>query len=186
MRLEVRHQFVVVATALVVFFTLLGRPYLWDEDEPKNAECAREMLEAGNWTVPQFNYELRTDKPILLYWLMLAAYQVGGVSEFTARFWSAALAVGTTLLTYHLGRRLYGGSVGLWSGLAMATCLMFAVSGRAATPDSTLIFCITLTLGAPRSASGNTVPSATAPSGDACTFPNLPRRNLPSHPPPTD
>ena len=146
MRLEVRHQFVVVATALVVFFTLLGRPYLWDEDEPKNAECAREMYEAGNWTVPQFNYELRTDKPILLYWLMLAAYEVGGVSEFTARFWSAALAVGTSLITYHLGRRLYGGSVGLWSGLAMATCLMFAVSGRAATPDSTLIFCITLTL----------------------------------------
>ncbi len=48
MRLEVRHQFVVVATALVVFFTLLGRPYLWDEDEPENAECAREMYEAGN------------------------------------------------------------------------------------------------------------------------------------------
>ena len=56
------------------------------------------------------------------------------------------MAVGTSLLTYHLGRRLYGGSVGLWSGLAMATCLMFAVSGRAATPDSALIFCITLTL----------------------------------------
>ncbi|MGC3966172.1 MAG: glycosyltransferase family 39 protein [Pirellulales bacterium] len=146
MRLEVRRPLIVVATALVVFFTMLGRPYLWDEDEPKNAECAREMYEAGNWSVPQFNYDLRTDKPILLYWLMLAAYHVGGVSEFTARFWSALLAVGTTLLTYHLGRRLYDSRVGLWSGLAMATCLMFAVSGRAATPDSTLIFCITLTL----------------------------------------
>lgn len=146
MRLEVRQPWVVFVAAVVVFFTMLGRPYLWDEDEPKNAECAREMYEAGNWSVPQFNYELRTDKPILLYWLMLAAYHVGGVSELTARFWSAALAVGTTMLVYQLGRRLYDARVALWSGLAMATCLMFAISGRAATPDSTLIFCITLTL----------------------------------------
>lgn len=146
MRREVRDQLCVVLAAFVVFFTLLGTPYLWDEDEPKNAECAREMLEAGNWSVPQFNYALRTDKPILLYWLMLLSYKVFGVTEFAARFWSATLAVGTSLLTYHLGRLLYRREVGLWAGLAIATCLMFGVSGRAATPDSTLIFCITLTL----------------------------------------
>ena len=56
MRLEVRQPWVVFVAAVVVFFTMLGRPYLWDEDEPKNAECAREMYEAGNWSVPQFNY----------------------------------------------------------------------------------------------------------------------------------
>lgn len=146
MRREVRDQLCVAFAALVVFFTLLGTPYLWDEDEPKNAECAREMLEAGNWSVPQFNYALRTDKPILLYWLMLLSYKAFGVTEFAARFWSATLAVGTSLLTYHIGRLLYRREVGLWSGLAIASCLMFGVSGRAATPDSTLIFCITLTL----------------------------------------
>lgn len=136
----------VAVAAVVVFFTSLGKPYLWDEDEPKNAECAREMREAGNWVVPQFNYALRTDKPILLYWLMLTSYEVFGVNEFGARFWSAALAVGTCLLTFGIGRRLYGANAGLWSGLAMAACVMFAVSGRAATPDSTLIFCTTLSM----------------------------------------
>jgi 4-amino-4-deoxy-L-arabinose transferase-like glycosyltransferase len=146
MSAELRRQFLVFAAAVAVFFTALGGAYLWDEDEPKNAECAREMAAAGNWIVPQFNYQLRTDKPILLYWLMLTSYKVFGVNEFAARFWSAALAVGTTLLTYHLGRRLYSPKVGLWSGLALCGCLMFAVSGRAATPDSTLIFCTTLAL----------------------------------------
>ena len=106
MRKEVMRQVCVVGAAVVVFFTLLGRPYLWDEDEPKNAECAREMLEAGNWVVPQFNYALRTDKPILLYWLMLTSYHAFGVTEFAARFWSAALGVGTVWLTYGIGRRL--------------------------------------------------------------------------------
>lgn len=146
MRSESRRQFAVALAAIVVFFTWLGGSYLWDEDEPKNAECAREMLEAGNWVVPQFNYALRTDKPILLYWLMMASYAVFGVGEFAARFWSATLAVGTTLLTYQLGRRLYRPTVGLYAGLAMASCLMFTAAGRAATPDSTLIFCTTLTL----------------------------------------
>ena len=79
---EIRRQLWVALAAGCVFFTALGSSYLWDEDEPKNAECAREMLAAGEWIVPQFNYQLRTDKPILLYWLMLAAYHTFGVGEF--------------------------------------------------------------------------------------------------------
>jgi len=178
MRREVRDQLCVALAALVVFFTLLGTPYLWDEDEPKNAECAREMLEAGNWSVPQFNYALRTDKPILLYWLMLLSYKTFGVTEFAARFWSATLAVGTSLLTYHLGRMLYRREVGLWAGIAIASCLMFGVSGRAATPDSTLIFCITLTFylfirfgGVGSSTKSDTQPAAMSASEQSTTGP---------------
>jgi 4-amino-4-deoxy-L-arabinose transferase-like glycosyltransferase len=139
-----RHQLVVFAAAACVFFTLLGSATLWDEDEPKNAACAHEMLEAGDWITPRFNHQLRTDKPILLYWLMFVSYSLWGETEFAARFWSAVAAIGTSLVTYHLGRRLYSPAVGLWSGLAMAACVMFGVSGRAATPDSILIFSTTL------------------------------------------
>ncbi len=135
---------VVVAAAAFVFFLNLGKPGLWDDDEPKNAECAREMLEAGNWFVPVFNGELRTDKPILLYWLMLGAYQLFGVSEFSARIWSALLSIGTTVLTCQIGKTLYRPQVGVWSGLALASSLMFCVAARAATPDATLIFFSTL------------------------------------------
>ncbi len=49
-------------------------------------------------------------------------------------------------MTYHLGRRLFRPEVGLWGGLVMATNWMFAVVGRFATPDSTLIFCTTAAL----------------------------------------
>ena len=86
------------------------------------------MLEAGDWITPRFNHQLRTDKPILLYWLMFTAYSLLGETELAARFWSAAAAIGTSLVTYHLGRRLYSPGVGLWSGLAMAACVMFGVA----------------------------------------------------------
>lgn len=141
-----RHQAWIVLVGMVVFFAGLGRPRLWDDDESKNARCAQEMLDRGDWVVPMFNFRLRPDKPALFYWLAMASYSLFGVSEFAARFPSALLAVGTALITYHLGRRLFRPEVGLWAGLVMATNWMFAVVGRFATPDSTLIFCTTAAL----------------------------------------
>lgn len=134
----------VLLAAGLLFFINLGKSSLWDEDEPKNAECGREMLERGDWIVPTFNYDLRTDKPILLYWLMLTAYREWGVSEFTARLASALMSTGTCLLTFLIGRRMYGGEAGLWSGLVLCCTLMFCVVSRASTPDATFIFCSTL------------------------------------------
>lgn len=134
----------VALVAVVTFFTALGSANLFDDDEPKNAECGREMFARGDWVVPTFNEELRTDKPILLYWEMLTAYHAFGVNEFAARFWSALLGVGTCLLTCGIGTRLFNAQVGRWAGIMLATCLMFTAIARAATPDSTLIFWQTL------------------------------------------
>jgi len=137
------HQILIVTVGLLVFFTNLGGPPLWDRDEPRNAGCAEEMLARGDWVVPTFNGRLRDAKAVLLYWLIMSAYGVWGVNEFAARFWSAALAVGTLLATYHLGRRVVSPTAACWGSLILASCLMFDVAARAATPDSLLIFCST-------------------------------------------
>lgn len=142
----VRHQLIIVAVAAIVLFTNLGGPRLWDRDEPRNAGCAAEMLDRNDWVVPVFNGELRTHKPILLYWLMMTSYALFGVNEFSARFWSAALGVATVLMTYHLGRRWFDAKAGFWAALTLAPALMFGVAARAATPDAVLIFCSTLAI----------------------------------------
>lgn len=141
-----RDQIIVAAIAAAIFFLNLGKPTLWDRDEPRNAGAAREMLEREDFIVPTFNGELRAHKPALLYWLMIAAYKAFGINEFSARFFSATLAVGTCLVTYQLGRLLFHPRVGLWAGIVLATSLNFGVVSRAATPDSTLIFFSTLSL----------------------------------------
>src|SRR5688572_29891695 len=143
-----RHQLLIVAVAVPVLFFNLGAARLWDRDEPRNAQCVVEMLQRHDWIVPTFNGELRTHKPVLTYWLMMSSYVVFGVSEFAARFWSTALGVGTILCTYHLGRRLFNPTAGLWAALALTPALMFNVASRAATPDAPLIFCVTATLAA--------------------------------------
>jgi 4-amino-4-deoxy-L-arabinose transferase-like glycosyltransferase len=146
MKTTVIHLLLISAVAGAVLFTNLGTARLWDRDEPRNAGCAAEMMERGDFVVPIFNNELRHQKPVLLYWLMMSAYAVFGVNEFSARFWSAVLAMGTVWMTYGIGRRLFHPNVGMIAAIALATSLMFGVAGRAATPDSVLIFCSTLAI----------------------------------------
>ena len=141
-----KHLAIILVVSGAVMLTGLGAPRLWDRDEPRNAGCAREMLERFDWIVPTFNGELRAHKPVLFYWCMMAAYSLGGVNEFTARLPSALCAMGSALATYAIGRRLFNPTVGLWSAVILSTSLMFGVAGRAATPDSLLIFCVTLTM----------------------------------------
>ncbi len=140
------HYGLLLLTGLVLFFPNLGGHTLWEVDEAHNAECAREMLDAGNWRVPTFNFHLRTDKPVLLYWLTMQAYRWFGVTEFAARFWSAVCGLGTMLVVYELGRRLFDRPTALAAGLVLGTSILFAVSSHAATPDALLIFFSTLAL----------------------------------------
>ncbi len=135
---------IIIGIGCLIFFTHLGSARLWDRDEPRNAGCAVEMMERGDLVVPMFNDELRPQKPALLYWLIISAYQIFGVGEFAARFWSAVLAIGTMLATYGIGRRLFNPSVALYSAIVLGTSMMFVVAGRAATPDSVLVFCCTV------------------------------------------
>lgn len=141
---RIQQAAIVVLVTAIVMLTNLGGPRLWDRDEPRNAGAAREMLEAGDWVVPTFNARLRAHKPVLLYWCIMSSYSVLGVSEFSARLPSALCAIGTTLCTWFIGRRLFGPMAGVWAAIALASSLMFGVAGRAATPDSVLIFCTTL------------------------------------------
>ena len=143
---QLRHQLWIVLAAGAVFFIGLGNSRLWDEDETEYSRVAREMMIRGEWVVPTFNYQPWLEKPVFVYWLMIGSFHLFGVTEFAARFPSAVFAVGTALLAYHLGRRLFRPHVGLWAGLVLATTLNFVIIGRAATHDAALIFCMTASL----------------------------------------
>ncbi|MDX8412340.1 MAG: glycosyltransferase family 39 protein [Mariprofundaceae bacterium] len=132
--------------ALVNFLFMLGGHSLWDVDEPNNAVCAREMLAVGNWWVPMFNGDLRFDKPILLYWLMMPAYSLFGINEFSARLPSAMAITALTGVVWYFTRRLLDARSALIAALLLVSSLHMAVISRAATPDPLLILCVGFTL----------------------------------------
>jgi len=97
-------------------------------------------MQRGDWVVPMFNGHVFPEKPPLMFWTMMAGFQLFGVSELGARFFSAVFGVATVLLTYHLGRKLFNDRVGFGGGLITASSIMFTVSARAATVDAALVF----------------------------------------------
>lgn len=138
-----RYQFWILLAAGVIFFTCLGTAALWDEDETWYASCAREMMQRGDWVVPMFNGQVFPEKPPLMFWTMIAGFQLFGVNELGARFFSAIFGVATALVTYHLGRKLFSDRVGFWGALITASSIIFTVSARAATVDAALVFLTT-------------------------------------------
>src|SRR5438132_7170721 len=140
------HYGLLLAVALALTFPNLGACSLWDIDEGNNAEAAREMLDCGNWVVPTHNYQLRVDKPALLYWLQIGAFHLFGINELAARFPSALAAIASVLMTYELGRRMFGAATGLLAGLVLASTGLFCASAHFANPDALLHVFTLLTL----------------------------------------
>ena len=135
---------ILIAICVITYFPNLGASHLWEEDEAYFGRTAREMDERGDYIVPYFNGEISLHKPPLMYWVMQGASRLFGPTEFALRFGSPLFAIGSVLLTWQLGRRLFSERVGFWSGLVLATCLHFALVSRAAVADPELIFFCTL------------------------------------------
>jgi 4-amino-4-deoxy-L-arabinose transferase-like glycosyltransferase len=137
--------YLLVALGLLLFLPKLGMPLL-DPDEGLYAAIAREMQTGGDWVVPHVNGLPYLEKPPLYFWLTALTFQLFGPSEWATRLWSAASALGTVLLTWRIGRRLYGPPAGLMAGVVMATLVGNALYVRRASTDQLFIFCLTLAM----------------------------------------
>jgi 4-amino-4-deoxy-L-arabinose transferase-like glycosyltransferase len=143
---RLRHHVLLILAAGLLYLPNLGAPSLWDIDEGNNVEAAREMRERGDLVVPQFNYQLRVDKPALLYWLQIAAFRVCGVNELGGRLPSALAAALTVLIAYELGRQVLTAAASLIAALVLASATLFTAAAHFANPDALLNLFSTLSL----------------------------------------
>jgi len=135
-----------LATAAILFINLGGWD-LWNPDEPRYAEVAREMVKTGNYIVPHINGEIYPDKPPLFFWIVaLCSKPFGDVSAATARFPSALATLGVLLLTFLIGRKLYNPAVGFFAGLILITTTQFFWLSLRANIDVTLTLWTTLAI----------------------------------------
>ncbi len=117
----------------------LGGPPLWEIDEGLNSQCSHEMLEAADWIVPHFNFEMRDAKPALLYWLQASCYSLLGVNETAARLPSALACLLAVLIVCELGRRLFNPTTGLLAGVILTTSVSPCIAAHFANPDALLL-----------------------------------------------
>lgn len=138
------HVALIVAVASIVMLVGLGNTHLWDQDEGYYASAAAEMYARGDAVVPMFNGEMFGHKPPMMYWGMMAGFEMFGVNELGARFVSAILGAITCVVIYGIAKKLYDAPTGLVAGLAMASSLMFSVASRSATADTHLTLFVSL------------------------------------------
>jgi len=128
---------ILIALAVIgIYLFISTRTTLWDRDEPRYARVAVEMVESGNYLVPTFNGQAWPDKPILLYWLMSLPVRILGPTEIACRFWGAVGTAITCLLTFYIGKQLFGAKEGLWAMVILASTLMVLIIGTSATSDA--------------------------------------------------
>ena len=112
-------------------------------DEAKNASCAREIMETGQWNYPTFNYELRVDKPPLHYLFMSVSYWIFGVNPWAARFFSAIFGALTILLVFRFTTKFLNKNAALWASAILLASIHFQLQHHLAVPDPYLIFFVT-------------------------------------------
>jgi 4-amino-4-deoxy-L-arabinose transferase-like glycosyltransferase len=124
--------------ALVVFFFHLGSYGLWEPDEARYAEIAREMLATHSFIVPHLNYVPYIEKPPLLYWTTALAFHFLGTSEFAARLVPALSALGGVAATWWFGRRAFDHRRALLAGAILITNPLYAAMAQVLTTDMLL------------------------------------------------
>lgn len=126
---------------------LCGARALWEPDEGRYAEAAREMARSGDLVVPRLTGEPHLTKPPLTYWATCLGILLFGCNAFGARI-ALALAFVATSVCVRAIARTWGfddASARVAQLVYLTSALPFA-AGHILTSDTFLVFFQTLTV----------------------------------------
>ncbi|HUT83485.1 MAG TPA: glycosyltransferase family 39 protein, partial [Thermodesulfobacteriota bacterium] len=141
------HVVIIILLGVLLYCYNISGWDLWNPDEPRYAQVAREMAETGQWMLPHLNGNVYHEKPPLVFWLVGLSFKVfGACTESTARFPIALLSVLVLVMTYVFGKTLFDPLTAFISSLILATNVEFFWLSRRLALDIPLALCILLSL----------------------------------------
>ncbi len=140
---ERRWFWLLLLLALVILGAGIGLRDPWPSDEPRFALAAKQMVESGNWLFPHRGSELYADKPPMLMWLQAASFELTRTWRLAFMLPSLLASLGTLLLVYDLGRRLWNRRTGLYAAGGLLLAFQFVYQGQRAQIDPLVVFFIT-------------------------------------------
>lgn len=135
--------FYLVLIGFILFFGN-DRVSLWDQDEAAYAGFAKNMVEKGNWIVPEFMWGKVHRKPPLHFWNIAISYKLFGINEFAVRFPSAMFVLFTLAFTFFGGRKIFGERLSFYGMVALSTSFLVMSLAKVSVTDATLLFFTTL------------------------------------------
>lgn len=129
----------VFIVALLVSICFQGSRGLYDRDETRYSECAREMLITGSWLIPLRDFKPHLTKPPLTYWAIGVSLKTFGINEWGARIPNAVAFSVTVLLVGLIGAGLFGERYGPWSSVIYLTSIVPFAASNIVTTDTILV-----------------------------------------------
>ncbi len=136
---------ILVLLSLVLLWSGLSYRSLWGP-EGRSAVIVKEMVQSGNYFLPTINGSIYYDRPLLSYWVTLPGVHMGGLNEAMLRLPSTLAGLGTILIIFFIGRRLFNKRTGIFAALFVATSPMFLLWARTASADMMNTFIIWMML----------------------------------------
>ncbi len=135
---------VIIACAL--YLPRLGAAALWEPDEGRYAEIAREMLVSGDYITPRDDWVRYFEKPPLVYWTTAASIRILGRNETAVRLPIALASIAQIAMVEVLAESMFGLSAGIWAALCLALSPIFFGFSRFLTLDPVLSMFVTAAL----------------------------------------
>ena len=133
-----------LSSFFLLFHLNTGSLASWDE--AIYAQVAREIVWSGNWLNLTWDGSVWLNKPPIGSWATAFFYKILGISEFSARLFSAVCGIGTILITYLLGRKLLGKWAGFLGALVLLSSAHYLRYVRFGMLDSPVTFFLSLAL----------------------------------------
>jgi 4-amino-4-deoxy-L-arabinose transferase-like glycosyltransferase len=138
--------FIIMALWAAVYLAGIFSPPLLDDVDSVHAEAAREIVLRHDWVTLHTNGIRYLEKAPLMYWAIAASYKVFGISDWSTRLPIVLAMLCLLLSTYVLGRHAYGEAGGLFSALALGTCIGPYIFTRFQIPEVFVALWLTLAL----------------------------------------
>ncbi len=132
----------------MVWFGTIGHRALFQTDEGRYAEIAREMVQSGNWLTPRLDGFKYFEKPALQYWATALSFTVFGEHTWSARLYSVVTGWLTVLLIGFTALRLWGPRAGWCAACVALSSLYLVIMAHFNTLDIGVTFWMTLNLAA--------------------------------------
>jgi 4-amino-4-deoxy-L-arabinose transferase-like glycosyltransferase len=131
---------------LVLGFYLAGngRVALWDRDEPRYAQCSRQMMQSGDWVLPRLYDAVRYAKPPLIYWCQASCMRMFGDDAFAARLPSGVAMTATVGVIYLTLRKWRLSARAGWTAFVLATSALAVAAGKMCLTDAMLLLWVTI------------------------------------------
>ena len=132
---------VVALTLCLISVPSLFTRDLWNPDEPRYMEVAREMAVLGEYVLPQLNGEVYMEKPPLFFWLAGFLWKAG-VGYNSGRIVTILVTLGALLLVYFTVAGRYGRAAARTACFATLSTMLMVDFAKLGVLDPLLTFLV--------------------------------------------